>query len=377
VSFDAMTDVAYYPRLWEFGAMAVYAGAILWLGWLVRSRWNRMGEVLPIPVALMLWAVMFALYAIMPFTFYLAMAPPPVPDYDLYDPKLLEAYAPVVDRRLTLLYWCLIFWIGPVAYATTTVVNSLAARTIDRIGPFSAHIDDPSEFAAARKLALRGDINGAVAMYRSYTDDPANALFEAARLLRSVDRFAEAASLFEEITTRFYGKLKIWAEAIYQLGKLQETVLGQADAARKSYKTLIDRAPDTRFGQLAMADLARLQVLGQDFSADDDGDAPEGPPISRSELVAAARRARMEMNAPRADDDPVPGSDPFFALRKAAAAAVDARAGLTADGPAPAKRKPAAKKKPAAAKSKASPKPAAAPKAAATPKKPSARKKKA
>ena len=32
------------------------------------------------------------------------------------------------------------------------------------------------------------------------------ALFEAARLLKAEDRFAEAAALFQEIAWRFYGK---------------------------------------------------------------------------------------------------------------------------------------------------------------------------
>jgi hypothetical protein len=365
VPIEEVSDIVYFPHFWEFAAMAVYALAIVWLGWLVRQRWNRQGESVPIPVAGLLWLAMFGLYCVMPFTFYATMAPPPPPVMDIFDPSPLLNYTPQPDRRLTILYWCLLIWILPLSYYTSMLVNSLAVRSVDRIGPFSAHIDEPSEFAAARKLALRGDIDGAVAMYRSYTDDPANALFEAARLLRSVDRFAEAAALFQEIATRFYGKARVWAEAVYQVAKLQEAHLNAPDAAMANYRALLDRAPETRFGEMAMTDLSRMQVFQQDLSADEDAVLPT------EVLLKAADEAKRVIEAEHQRyanaEATVAEADPFFGLRQRAAARYDEGEEAASDAVAkPAKK--AAAKKPAASKAKAAAKPA--------PKKPSAPRKK-
>lgn len=366
VPIEEVSDIVYFPHFWEFAAMAVYASAIVWLGWIVRQRWNRQGESVPIPVAGLMWIAMLGLYCIMPFTFYVTMAPPPPPVSDLFDPTPLINYIPQPDRRFTILYWCLLFWIIPLGYFTSILVNSLAVRSIDRIGPFSAHIDEPSEFAAARKLALRGDIDGAVAMYRSYTDDPSDALFEAARLLRSVDRFAEAAALFQEIATRFYGKKRVWAEAVYQVAKLQEAHLNAPDAAMANYRELLDRAPETRFGEMAMTDLSRMQVFQQDLSADDEVTLPTEVLLKAADEAKRAIEAEHQRYANA--EATVAEADPFFGLRQRAAARYDKVEEAVNDGAAKPAKKPAAKKKPAASKAKAAAKPA--------PKKPSAPRKK-
>lgn len=378
VPIEEVSDIVYFPHFWEFAAMVVYAMAIVWLGWLVRQRWSRAGESVPIPVAVILWLAMFGLYCVMPFTFYATMAPPPPPTPDLFDPSPLLNYVPQPDRRLTILYWCLLIWIVPLLYYTHMLVNSIAARSVDRIGPFSAHIDEPSEFAAARKLALRGDIDGAVAMYRTYTDDTANALFEAARLLRSVDRFAEATALFQEIATRFYGKVRIWSEATYQVAKLQEAHLGAPDAAMVNYKALLDRAPETRFGEMAMTDLSRLQVFQPDFVSEE-----EEVVLPRETLLRAADEAKRILAAEHERyaeaAEAVAEADPFFGLRQRAAEKY-APAAQTAlnDQPKPARKAAASKPKAAKPAAKAVAKTAAKkPASKPAPKKPATRKKKA
>jgi tetratricopeptide (TPR) repeat protein len=242
----------------------------------------------------------------------------------------------------------------PVAYYTFTVVNSFATRAVDHIGPFSAHIDEPSEFAAARKLALRGDIDGAVSMYRNYRDNQVNALFEAARLLRSEDRFYEAATLFEEIAQRFEDQGRVWAEAMYQLARLKEAHLGERQESMALLKKIIQRAPEGRFAQLAGADIARLHILERAQATDKAPDkAAPGP--ARPKKTAAEPAASGGSVADAEEDLEVPVRDPFFVPRtededEAAETASETEAPPAAPVKAPAKKKAAAKKKTAPAK---------------------------
>lgn len=309
-------------------------GILLYGGVLAKRRWARDNDSVPFPVALILWIVMVTIYLSVAATFYI--------------------YAPP-EQKATILAWFFVFWILPAAYYGYTVVNSLAMRTVDHIGPFSARIDDPSEFAAARKLALRGEIDAAVAAYRGYTDNQAAALFEAARLLKSEDRFLEAARLLEEIAERFQGKRRIWAEATYQLAKLREVNMGELKAAMALLRNVMQRASETRFGQLAANDLARLQVLDASFLdelAGEEDVAPVDPFFikGKTRFVVAPGD---ELPSSSADEDelPVPEQDPFF-KRKEDAEAAEAAAERS-DAEPPAMKKSGAKKK--ASKSNKSP----------------------
>jgi tetratricopeptide (TPR) repeat protein len=237
----------------------------------------------PLPLALLMWLGAFGIYFAMAAMFY-ETSPP--------------------AHKMTILCWCLLFWIPPVFYYSWIVVDSLGTRSVDRIGPFSAHIEDPSEFAAARKLALRGDIDGAVAMYRQYKDNQANALFEAARLLKAEERLGEAAAMYEEIAARFKDHDRIWAEANYFLAKLKEINLRDPKAAMILLRKIAKRVPEGRFGQLASSDWARLQVMHEDFldeiSSAEAQDAPPSKHVPKPPLDAV-----------------VPERDPFFRPRDA------------------------------------------------------------
>jgi len=282
-----------FPEWWEFGVLAMVASCLIAGGHLIMRHWHDRNESVPVPTTLMLWVGMFAIYFSEVVLFYKAS-----PD----------------THKLGILAWCLIFWAAPVTYYTYAVVTSLANSTIDRIGPYSAHIEDPSEFAAARKLALRGDVDAAVARYREYKEHREAALFEAARLLKSESRNAEAAEMFAEIARDFSSMLPVWAEATYQQAKLLEVHLGDPKEAMALMRKVLNRAPESRFSQMASADLARLQVLDEDFLKALEGDevgAPKDPFFARTE----ERRKANANAAARNPEDlyPVPpAADPFY-----------------------------------------------------------------
>jgi len=338
----------YYPTGWEFFVLLLFVIELIAAGSVLKRKWTGKNEAVPIPVAVLLWFAMFTAYLIVAGVFY----------------KTTDDV-----RKMTILLWSLLFWIFPLAYYTATVITSLAVRTVDRIGPFSASIEDPSEFAAARKLALRGDIDGAVSMYRSYTENRAAALFEAARLLKAEDRFAEAALMFEEIAGRFQEDTRGWAEAVYQLAKLQEVNLNDTKTAQEHLRAILRRAPETRFGQLASADLARLQILDENFL--DELTGPPAPaqqdPFYDTEDVRVSPEESGD-GEKSGDWEPAVVPDPFFAPKPTQ---------VRSPKKAVAKKKPTAKKKSAAKKSAAK-KPATKKKSAAkksAAKKPAAKKK--
>jgi len=414
-----------YPTLKELLILSVVIAELVGAGFLIKRRWTARNETVPLSVAVGLWIGMFLIYfSVVAIVTSIrtgelvarhgAPAPPEaiVEELDRAPqaprPGELSAMADPRLQIITTLGWALLLWTIPATYFTWTIVTSLAARNVERIGPFSAKIEDPSEFAAARKLALRGDIDGAVSMYRTYRDNEVNALFEAVRLLKSEDRFAEASEVLKEIENRFHNRSRVWAEAAYQNARLLEGHLGQSREAEARLREILQRAPESRFAQLAGSDLARLQILHGVNWDDDDDDFPVPAPAKKppKKSGAAATPAKNEAKPPLAEIpppgpqpepappapadfvQPVPPQDPFFAAmeRRRLKNASEEAAASENSGAAP-KKKPAAKKKAPAqkkapAKKKAAPseakaKPAAkkATKPAAKAKKPAAKKK--
>lgn len=345
-----LQQLHYYPRFWELLVIVGTVAALLGFGYVIKRKWSHQNDSAPLPLALSMWFGMFLIYFLMAGALYYAAEIPK--DYGPYlDANALkeamQQSAIEAHHKLTVLVWCLLFWIVPMLYYSLNVVNSLAMRSIDRIGPFSAHIEDPSEFAAARKLALRGDIDGAVSMYRSYTDNQHNAMFEAARLLKAEDRYVEAALLFEEIADRFKHVNRVWAEASYHLAKIKETNLKEPEAAMVLYREIVKHASGTRFFQMARNDLARLQVLHEDFLEEiaKEDHAPGQDPFYVPRHIPAPPPET-------AKEEPAAPPDPFFKTREAASGD-----GKKAAKKAPAKKKPAAKKAPAKKKPAAKKKP--------------------
>ena len=285
-----MRGTDYYPSLWEFAIILLDVVGLVLLGMLLKRKWTRTNDSVPIPMALSLWVMMFVLYFAMAATFYRISAD---------------------EHKLTILVWCILFWMIPVAYYTMTVVNSLAMRTVDRIGPLSAKIEEPSEFAGARKLALRGDIDGAVRVYREYTENRAGALFEAARLLKSHDRFVEAALLLEEISETYNESDVYWTEAMYQLAKLHEMSLGDRVAAMVLLRRIVERSPESRFYRLALSDISRLEALHSTPNPSPSS-MPKDPFYDDTDVRAHLPLEPLSDEEEEDTDIPIPNQDPFF-----------------------------------------------------------------
>jgi len=308
----------YYPKLWELLILLLAALQLVAAGEIIKRWWSTRNEPLPIPVAVTMWVGMAVLYFLLAATFYQHTVPDP--------------------RKFTVLFYTVLFWLIPLFYFTNTLREATAVRVIDRIGPFSTKIEDPSEFAAARKLALRGDVDGAVARYRAYTDNHGAALFEAARLLKSEDRYLEAAEVFAEAAEHYYGRKRLWAEAQYLRAKIYEVALNDPETAKELFRQTLNRAGETRFGQAAGADLARLQTLDAEFVKDPAPDAGvqdpfyrkrgqqeeaepgvavhEAEPAVPSASASAPVPTQDATGAPEVDaqtEQVVPQQDPFFA----------------------------------------------------------------
>ena len=364
------------PSPGEFAILVLYTGALILAGKLFKSWWTRNNETVPIPVALGMGISMIFMFLLLIVAFYnRSVSSQEIIKVVMEDGREMNAITPD-SRYFGLLLWCMIAFVFPLFYYGLIIVNSFASRVIDRVSPFGMQIHEPSEFAEARKLALRGDVDGAVKRYRAYLENTEDALFEAARLLKAEDRFAEAAALFQEISERFYGKKLIWAEATYHLAKLRESHLHQATKATTLFEHIIERTPDTRFGQLAQTELARMSHLygtTTDAPTEKIDIAPLDDPFYDDE--DARRPLTVEPlgaedngrhHAPESDDNedeedlPVPSADPFYAVaqrNREEAARLELEA-QEADAPKPAKKtvarkKPAAKKKAAAKKTPA------------------------
>lgn len=332
------------PTLLEFLALVGAVACIIYVGHLIKSIWDRNNETVPIPVAIVMNVAMLVTYAFLVRSFYIRTAD---------------------DHKISILVWCFIFLAPSAFYYGRIIAVSFSNRVIDQISPFNMRIEEPSEFAEARKLALRGDVDGAVKRYRAYLDNTDAALFEAARLLKSQDRFAEAAALFLEISERFYGKKLVWAEATFHLAKLREAHLHQAKDAIGLLEKILERASDTRFGLLAQTELTRMQtqyVIDPNESVDySEPDVAEEDPFYADGHVYATpvvQHGAPEDNGRRRGAEfhemPAPPVDPFYAAAMQRAKE-DEEAEMAATKPARKKapaKKVAAKKAPAKRKPK-------------------------
>ena len=361
-------DPQYYPSPLEFLILLLMVVELIACGYLAKRYYERRGENLPPTVALFLWGLMVGSFCFVLFVFYLS-APEPV---YIEDPFLRAETPAPVDPRLRLLLWSFFLWLIPMGYYINLLRQSFSTYSVDHIGPLSGAIEDPSEFADARRMALRGDVNGAVAKYRGYGHNKTEALFEAARLLKSEDRFDEAAAMFDEIMRNNPGNRRAWAEACYQLAKLHEVAYADFKEAKRLLRALLQRAPETRFGELASMDLARLQRMDDGVEEEEHGEVspPQDDPFFDTRDVRVRGIVANAAEAPQAKrrgkgvpvEDVAPPVDPFFSgkhlehLKERVAAQSPAIAAevLSAPSPAPKAKRPApAKVKPAAKKAAA------------------------
>ncbi len=223
---------------------------------------------------------------------------------------------------LLVLLLCLAFWTVPVAFYSQVLVRSLAARSVDKrsifgvrlpwLVPDEEEIDpiDLSEFREARELAQAGDLNGAVAKYRTYSYKRAHALLAAARLLEADGRYAEACAILKEIVERERGHKRGWAEAVFRLGILAENQFGQREEAMEYFSLAMAEAPDTEHGRLAQIQLNRVRPGGDELLAvlDRQFEKSDGE-VATAAMAPHIRPEPREVDITPIDDDEEPVDD--------------------------------------------------------------------
>jgi tetratricopeptide (TPR) repeat protein len=371
---------------WDILFLICFAIEMCFAAYLIRRWWDPADTLLHIPFVMMLWGGALSAFGVV---FVIIIYAVRFPGEEFFQDAFHSEEA-AVARKDTLLYFeCALLLVVPltlalVVYLAEYLNRLFSGRTAERLDSFNVSIEDPSEFSEARKLALRGQVDAAVSAYRGYTQNRAGALFEAARLLKSEDRFAEAVAMFEEIAATFSQPPNVWAEATYQLAKIHEVNFNDRKLSMALLHRVLKRTPATRFGQLASKDLARLQILGDDFLDDVyAGDLQADPYFDRAEVPELSSADYRGQSVEDFEHD-IPPQDPFFNPNNGDKKAADSKVtDKKAAGKKPTRRKSVPKKTKAQAKSKVKVTPkksivkkkAAAKKIAAT--KSSSRKKKA
>jgi tetratricopeptide (TPR) repeat protein len=163
-------------------------------------------------------------------------------------------------RTLTLMLYAAAFWFVPATYYARQLSYAFSTRTVESIAALEQTENDSNmPFRHARILAMNGNIDGAIARYRAYTDGGREAKFEAAQLLESEGRFREALDFYIEIGDRYRKDARTWGEAMFRRARMLDTVYDDMDGARNLYERILDRAPETEFATLASTQLARLR----------------------------------------------------------------------------------------------------------------------
>lgn len=162
-------------------------------------------------------------------------------------------------RKLTVVVYALAFWTIPLAFYTRLVMNALAATTVDKLSWLDVHIGDTSEFTMARELADKGDIDGAVRVYRNYTKNKLGALNEAAHLLYMNNRVEDALGMYKDIADRFADNRPASMEALFRQAHILEKDLGRFDEAQALYRRIYNQSPESEHGKKSADALRRVQ----------------------------------------------------------------------------------------------------------------------
>lgn len=234
------------------GVAAVLAGA----GWALFRNWYERDKIPPLSVIF--------LAAIVALAVYLAVGIPVWARADAY-------------RKLTVMLYGLVIWAIPGGYFSYSFLSALAARSVRRITWLDTNLPGIDDFLQAKELAARGDIDGAVQMYKNCPEKKSHALFAAAHLLEMNGRYREAADMFQKCAEVSGEHLRPWSEAIFRWAKLCEVNLDRIEKSVELYQLVVDRAPQSELGRLASTKLVRLRkelgTLEKDQSASSEGPA--------------------------------------------------------------------------------------------------------
>lgn len=348
-----MVEANYYPSGIEFGILLLVMLQLLIAGYLFKAVLVDKYQLVPIK-----WATVMLLVAVGVLVIQTSL--------------IKQAAEP--ERTLAVLWWCFFFSLLPMAYYIKTFVDALSDQTTHRIDQMGTKIEEFSEFAAARKMAQKGDINGAISLYRGYRENRPGALLEAARLLRTEERYAEAVAMFQEISERYPSNKPVWAEATYNLAKIMETNLNQPIGAMQYLVQIKRKVSDTKFAQNADSDLSRLQVMtgkkASEVEVISESKSAENPDMAQiqfpEEMYNRENAAQDLLDAPIPDRDPfmtrdiytIRGAKPEVKREEKTHKAIAKKAAITRKRPSSSKNTPAkSKTKPAvktATKKKAS-----------------------
>lgn len=233
-------NIYYYPRIEEFISLSCFVIALVLIGKVIKSILLQNRELSKFTLMVVVWLFVIFSYAL--FSGYLYIKAEP-------------------SQRLITLGWALLFWFIPMFYYSFFFVNVVSSRIVEQISPIGDKVEDPSPFANARKLALMGDIDGAIALYRSYKDNQVEALFEVFRLLKSKERYEEAFQTLQEIIDQYGDRTDAWIEAKYYQAKIKSTIFKKYDEAVQLYKQILRKRTKSPFHRIASAEIARLQAV--------------------------------------------------------------------------------------------------------------------
>ncbi len=260
--------MAYYPDSAEFALLLLSSYGLFVASWWLFQRVTFARATVPI------WTA--ALIAFLAFTTFLGVT---VTLWQTADEQWVAAMAeyeiaheaaatagnslPIkpAPRTLMLMLYAAALWFIPAIYYARQLVLAFSTRTIQSIAAIEQTEDEiGNPFKQARDLALHGDIDGAIARYRTYTERTKEARFEAAQLLEAEGRYRDALDFYIEIGDRHRDDIRAWAEAMFRRAKLLDSVFGDGDGARMLYERILDRASYTEFATLASTQLSRTHT---------------------------------------------------------------------------------------------------------------------
>jgi tetratricopeptide (TPR) repeat protein len=197
----------------------------------------------------------------------------------------------VEARHMHIFLYGMAFALLPLWYFTRALATSIAEQPIESAFAMNTVPGERGPFRAAQALALRGDIEGAVEQYRSYSFKQDEATLSAARLLQNDGRFNDAAALYIEVMENYPDTVRSWSEAAYELAKLKESAFGERQEALKLLNQVMERNPEGEYGHMAIR-LHRRILSGQQDSA------------PGSEALMASLDAQFESSNPPTIDPP-------------------------------------------------------------------------
>ena len=260
--------LAYYPDAAEFALLLLSSYGLFAASWWLFQRVSVARATVPIWTASLVAFLAFSTFLGVTVTLWqnadeqyvAAMA-----EYGIaYDAAATAGEAlpaKPAPRTLMLMMYAAALWFIPAVYYARQLVLAFSTRTVQSIAAIELTEDEiGSPFKQARDLALNGDIDGAVARYRGYTERTKEARFEAAQLLEAEGRYRDALDLYIEIGDRHRDDIRAWGEAMFRRAKLIDSVFGDGDGARMLYERILDRASHTEFATLASTQLSRTHT---------------------------------------------------------------------------------------------------------------------